>query len=164
MKAHLSVATVATFALMSLAACGDSEPTDYISIGAQPINQFGGEVSVRIEQPGRVRTISHADLVKAADEGRYSISLPTTTRGTMNVQFTVVNATNDTIGIAKVDFDLVKGHAYGATLQRRPANALDFCFGCTGQTKFPIRDPKKPTTDSLWISYSAGKPCGSCVY
>lgn len=153
------------FALMTLAACGDdSEPTDYVTVYSQGLDQMGGQVSVRVEQSNRTDTFSQAQLVEAAKRYPYGITLPTQKSGNIRVSFALVGSSNDTISVANIELPLTKGNIYGASLQRWPANFHDICLSCSGIAKFPIHDTKKPTTDSLWLYYSAAPPlCKGCV-
>ena len=149
----------------ALTACaGDEQPTDYLSTIAG-IDNIGGQLTVQITQPGRkTAVLTNADFRHAAQVSGPRIDIPTVKAGALNISFVLVGSANDTISAGQLRLDLVKGNVYGISIGREFANSHDFCIGCNGVLKFPIRDAKNPTSDSLWVFYSAGPPlCKGCV-
>lgn len=157
MKRHFAIALLIAF----VTACGsDEDPTDYLTLAAD-MNDIGGQVSMQVEQPGRTSNISNAQFAAQATE---RIIIPTARSGNLRVAFAITGTANDTLSTGVVQLGLQKGFIYSVTLRRRPANFVDVCFGCTGSAKYPIRDTRKPTTDSLVVLYSASPLCKGCVY
>lgn len=151
--------------ICALTSCGsDDQPTDFLTVVAG-VNRLGGNITMRVEQPGRTSTITHAQLEKDANASNMGIAIPTGHAGTMRVSFVLVGSANETISSGQFQLGLQKGFIYSVSAQRYPANFETFCFGCGDVAKFPIRDTQKPTTDSLWVFYSAAPPlCKGCVY
>ena len=85
--------------------------------------------------------------------------------GTIRLQFARIKGQADTIGKGEVSLKITQGNVYGALFVRVPANYPEqFCFGCTGNLKFPMVGSASASTDMNYLSYTNAPPlCEGCV-
>lgn len=151
-------------AVGGLIAC-DESPSDVDVLELRGVARLptNAVVTARVEQPGRLTTVSHEALAQSMVDG-VPVRVRTKTRGTMRVRYLITTSATDTIADLEIPFDLQPGNQYSVSVFRSPANYVNFCFGCTSQTRIPLRGSAQPTTDSLTFYIVNAKPCRGCVY
>jgi hypothetical protein len=153
--------------LIVLSACNSTgEDTDVLSVNGSIPTPAAARITAVVEQPGRRTVFTHEQITAKNPDGTFvsaRVRIQGRT-GTMRVAVIVTTVPSDTIATGEVMLPIDKGNVYSVHIYRQPARMGNTCFGCSGYVTLPFGGSERATTDSLWLYYTARKPCGDCVY